>query len=269
MNTHGQPDMRRVGSEVVHLALGRLDYSDRQALEALFHYRQELRDSARDCKHPEATAARLQWWQQETAALLGGTPQHPVSVRLAPHCGERLWGAAALAPFLNVAALDLEQGTVIDDADFIVRSGDWLQWLKLAALAQHLDPKDLHGTLVALGHALSLGEVIAECGTDAARGRIRLPLTDLNRFHVTPASLLLGKPSEALTALLGFEVSRARCLLDQAHPGLPASSPFRELLVLARTVLDGLEQMQFDVLAQPLRLNPLRLWWRVQRLAWS
>ena len=58
---------------------------------------------------------------------------------------------------------------------------------------------------------------------DARRGRIYLPAEDLARFAVDPEAQLRGEDSPGLRALLAFETTRARALLEQGGALIPAT----------------------------------------------
>jgi phytoene synthase len=80
---------------------------------------------------------------------------------------------------------------------------------------------------VELGLALQLTNVLRDIAPDAARGRLYLPVEDLERFGVEEAQLLalardLGAPRPSgLDALLAFEAGRARSHYEAAARLLP------------------------------------------------
>lgn len=61
---------------------------------------------------------------------------------------------------------------------------------------------------------LQLANHWQDVASDAARGRLYLPLEDCARFGVDPEAVLRGEDSEALRRLLAFETARARKLLE-------------------------------------------------------
>ena len=75
-----------------------------------------------------------------------------------------------------------------------------------------------------LGEAFQLTNFIRDVAEDLDRGRIYLPLEDLERFGVSEDDLrrarVTGQPSPAVRALLDFEVRRALELYEDARPGL-------------------------------------------------
>jgi squalene synthase HpnC len=101
--------------------------------------------------------------------------------------------------------------------------------------------------------ALQLAEHWQDVGEDFRRGRVYLPLEDLERFGGGEAQLAAETPSAELKRLLAFEVGRARGLLEQGIP-LVRSLTGRARLAVAgyvgggRAALDEIEASGFDVL---------------------
>ena len=126
-----------------------------------------------------------------------------------------------------------------------------------------------------LGIAFQLTNIVRDVGEDARRGRIYLPQEDLARFGVASSALMAGKPSGDFTALMAFEVERARVWYDRALGKLPPEDRHAQRTGLAmaaiyRTLLDEIARDGYRVLDRRLALTPLRkLWiaWRTARRA--
>jgi len=121
-----------------------------------------------------------------------------------------------------------------------------------------------------LGQALQLTNIIRDVGEDAMRGRIYLPVNELQQFGVTAQDILNRKYSDRFTALMGFQAQRAQALYDQALALLPAADrraqkPGLMMASIYRALLAEIEGDQFQVLHQRISLTPLRKFW----LAWK
>ena len=87
-----------------------------------------------------------------------------------------------------------------------------------------------------LGVAMQLTNILRDVGEDARNGRCYIPREDLERFGLTYDHVLRGAigTNEQWTALMRFEIARARELYAQAMPGIaPACSrraPLRHCL---------------------------------------
>ena len=112
-----------------------------------------------------------------------------------------------------------------------------------------------------LGEAFQLTNFIRDVAEDLDRGRIYLPLEDLERFGVSEDELRLartsGQPSPAVRQLLAFEVRRALELYEDARPGLALvdtrSRPCLEAaFVLYRQILAEVVAADHNVFARRL-----------------
>ena len=111
-------------------------------------------------------------------------------------------------------------------------------------------------------------------GDDARRGRIYLPLNELQRFDVKAHELLKrDEPwgySERFTALMRFQAERAHATYDAAMALLPqadrvAQKPGLMMANIYRTLLREIEDQGFQVLHQRTSLTPLRKLWIATR----
>ena len=114
---------------------------------------------------------------------------------------------------------------------------------------------------VYLGKALQFTNILRDVKTDAARGRIYLPLSELKRFSVTEDEILNGQYSERYLKLAASVTARARDFYRLARETLPAED--RRSMVAAELMgsvywrlLQKLEANRFNVFgAQPLKLS--------------
>lgn len=165
----------------------------------------------------EARLARLADWERGLEAAASG--------EAAPHFAQRAAGEAIrelglpLAPFrslLRAFRQDLVETRYERFEDLLAYcrdSADPVGELVLRLFGQW-DPR-----LVPASNAICTGLQLVnhwqDVASDAQRGRIYLPLEDLTRFGVDPASIVAGRDTSALRSLLAFETSRARALLDR------------------------------------------------------
>jgi len=113
---------------------------------------------------------------------------------------------------------------------------------------------------VHLGKALQLTNILRDVRTDAERGRIYLPRTELRKFHVTEAEVLRHEYSDRFARLAASIAARARDFYRLARETLPPED--RRAMVAAELMgsvywrlLRKLEARQFNVLGpKPTRL---------------
>jgi squalene synthase HpnC len=105
---------------------------------------------------------------------------------------------------------------------------------------------------------LQLAEHWQDVGEDYARGRVYLPQEDLEAFGVAEEELGGDEPSDALERLMGFEVARARGLLEQGGTLVSELSGWARLAVSGyvgggKAALAAVEASGFRVLGEPPR----------------
>lgn len=116
-----------------------------------------------------------------------------------------------------------------------------------------------------LGEAFQLTNFIRDVAEDLQRGRVYLPLEDLDRCGVAVADLAPGPVSDPVRDLIRLEVARARELYARAAPGIAMLEPtsrdcVRTAYELYRGILDEVEQAGYDVLNQRVVVSrPRRL----------
>ncbi len=129
---------------------------------------------------------------------------------------------------------------------------------------------------VHLGKALQLTNILRDVKTDADRGRIYLPLEELNRFQVGEAEILQGTYSPRFRELAVSVASRAKHFYNLACATLPCED--RRNMAAAELMgsvywrlLEKLEAQEFNVFGpEPTRISKgqkilliLRTWMRI------
>jgi phytoene synthase len=108
---------------------------------------------------------------------------------------------------------------------------------------------------IALGIAMQLTNILRDVGEDVQRGRIYLPLEDLELFNYKETDLLNGVIDDRWRAFMRFQIQRARNYYTQAERGIRYLSrdsrlPVWTSLMLYRGILDAIERNSYDVFNQ-------------------
>jgi phytoene synthase len=111
-----------------------------------------------------------------------------------------------------------------------------------------------------MGNAMQLTNICRDVKEDWHRGRIYLPLEDLDRFGVSEldlADMAQGSPvTDNFRRLMGFEVERARAMYRQGEAGLGAlarDGTRQTAAVMARVyagILDAITRADGDVFSR-------------------
>jgi phytoene synthase len=113
------------------------------------------------------------------------------------------------------------------------------------------------------GLALQMTNILRDVREDAERGRVYLPVEDLERFGIAPEQLSARAPDERLRALFAHEAERARAFYREARPlerlVAPVGRPvLRAMVGIYRTLLDEIVRRDYDVLSRRVALSPWR-----------
>lgn len=242
----------------------------RRAITALYAFCREVDDTVDEATDDTVARTRLAWWRDEIDRLFSGRPQHPVAQALAPAITAYGLDRSRLLEIVDGMQMDLDQTRYLDFPNLR------LYCHRVAGVVGTLSAgifsptrRDLDAYAEALGVALQLTNIIRDVGEDARRGRIYLPIDDLQRFEVPAHQILASEHSERFAALMRFQAQRARGYYREAFEALPASArrEQRTGLIMAAiysTLLDEIERDGFQVLRQRVSLTPVRKLW----LAW-
>ncbi|WP_304458602.1 phytoene/squalene synthase family protein [Alicyclobacillus sendaiensis] len=111
---------------------------------------------------------------------------------------------------------------------------------------------DTFARAIALGIGMQLTNILRDVAEDLARGRVYLPVEDLQRFGVTAQHLADGHLHEGWQRLLRHYIALARDLYDYALPGVSHLAPAGRLPVALaavwyRAILRDIERHGGDV----------------------
>ena len=250
----------------------------RAAITAFYAFCREVDDVVDEVHDLGVAASKLAWWRSEVASAFAGAPTHPVMKALLPHAAAYSIEAAHLQAVIEGCQMDLEQTRYLDFP------GLARYCHKVAGVVGEVSANIFGRTQAAtvdyahrLGLAMQLTNIIRDVGDDARRGRIYLPVNELQRFDVKASELLLRQPpygySERFTALMRFQAERAHRTYDEALALLPeadrrAQKPGLMMAHIYRALLRAIEAEDFRVLHQRIALTPLRKLWIAMRTNW-
>ncbi|WP_425259747.1 presqualene diphosphate synthase HpnD [Rubrivivax sp. RP6-9] len=247
----------------------------RAAITAFYAFCREVDDVVDEVSDPSVAATKLAWWRKEVATAYAGRPSHPVMQALLPLAPDFGIEAGHLNAVIDGCQMDLEQTRFLDFAG-LSRYCHLVAGVvgEVAANIFGRSEADTVRYAHTLGRAMQLTNIIRDVGDDARRGRIYLPVSELQRFDVKASEILQrAKPwgySDRFTALMKFQAERAHATYDEALSLLPAvdRQPQKPGLMMAniyRTLLREIEAQGFQVLHQRTSLTPLRKLWIAAR----
>ena len=247
----------------------------RAAITAFYAFCREVDDVVDEVSDPSVAAAKLQWWRHEVAEAFAGRASHPVMQALMPSAAQFGIGPQHLNGVIDGCQIDLDQTRFLDFAG-LARYCHLVAGL-VGEVAANIFGRTQAATLQyahRLGLALQLTNIIRDVGDDARRGRIYLPVNELQRFDVKASEILKREApwgySDRFTALMRFQAERAHAAYDEALALLPESDrqqqkPGLMMANIYRTLLREIEHQGFQVLHQRTSLTPLRKLWIAAR----
>lgn len=247
----------------------------RAAITAFYAFCREVDDVVDEVSDPGVARGKLAWWQAEVAQSFAGQPTHPVMKALMPWTREFGLEHEQLLAVIRGCEMDLEQTRYLDFAG-LQRYCHLVAGVVGEVSARIFGQTETATTGYAhtLGLAFQLTNIIRDVGEDAMRGRIYLPMSELQQFDVKAREILDRQYSDRFRNLMRFQAERAHRLYDDALAQLPAADrraqkPGLMMASIYRTLLREIEHDGFQVLHQRVSLTPVRkLWlaWKVQAL---
>jgi 15-cis-phytoene synthase len=243
----------------------------REAITAFYAFCREVDDVVDDVTDPGVAQTKLAWWQTEVARAFAGQPQHPVMRALMPAAAAYGIEERQLRAVIEGCQMDLTQTRYLD-FPALERYCYLVAGIVGEVSARIFGQSEPRTTAYAhkLGLAFQLTNIIRDVGEDALRGRIYLPVSELQQFDVKAHEITKRTYSDRFRALMQFQADRAHRLYDEALALLPAEDrrsqkPGLMMASIYRTLLREIERDDFQVLHQRVSLTPVRKFW----LAWK
>ncbi len=245
------------------LAFILLPKQKRDAMSALYAFCREVDDVADNENAPtEKRRAQLSEWRDDVKrACENQLPQFAVNRELQPVIRQFHLPFGLFDELIKGCEMDLERNRYEDFEQlelYCHRVASVVGLLSIEIFG-YKNPAT-RDYAVYLGKALQLTNILRDVKTDAARGRIYLPLDNLRKFSVTPDEILQSRYSDRFRHLCEAVAARAKDFYRQAQKSLPHED--RQSMVAAELMgmvywklLEQLEREKFRVFDQPIRLS--------------
>jgi squalene synthase HpnC len=215
----------------------------REALAAVYAFARTADDFADEPAFDGRRERLLDGWETALGRCFDGRADHPVFVALREAVARF---ALEPRPFLDLLSafrqdVHVQRYATFDDVlDYCRRSADPVGRLVLRIL--RIDDPLARGWSDRLCTALQLANFWQDLSVDVPRGRLYLPLADLDRFAVPLADVLEQRPTRRVGALLRFELDRTAALFSAgfplvAHAGWPGGAYLAAVWAGGRSVV--------------------------------
>ncbi len=226
------------------------------ALYAFMRYADEIVDNP-GAISLEGQLAALEAFEEETLAAVGGERvPNPVLRAYANTVRVRGIDPEDIAAFMQSMKMDTRvfRYPTYGDLELYTYGSAAVVGLMMCRVVGVADKRaDAHAE--ALGTAMQLTNFLRDIGEDWGRGRVYLPLEDLERFGYAEEYLGEGVVDERFVALVRFEIRRTRELYALADEGMGYIPRGRRYpIVVARelyaAILDRIEAQGYDVFSR-------------------
>ena len=237
----------------------------RRAITAVYAFCREVDDVVDECTDASVARIKLAWWTKELHTLYQEhRAEHPVLQALQPHIGTFDLREAQFQAIIDGMEMDLDQSRYMDWPG--LRKYCWHVAGVVGQLSAQIFTYQSDRTPAyaeKLGLALQMTNIIRDVGDDARRGRIYLPIDDLQKHNVKAADILNSRESDDFRALMAFQTARARSLYREAADLLDeqdrrAQRPGLMMAAIYYTLLCEIEKDGWPVLSSRISLTPLR-----------
>ena len=243
----------------------------RSAITAFYAFCREVDDVVDDMKEISVASTTLGWWHGEIDRMASGVPSHPITQAMVKWIGTFQIPTQAFHDVIAGCEMDLAQNRYLDHTtlDRYCQLVAGIVGEVSARIFGYTDERTLAYARM-LGLAFQWTNIIRDVGEDAMRGRIYLPLSELQAHQVKVHEILNREDSTRFRALMESLARKNEALYEQAIAMLPRNDrrtqkPGLMMASIYRTLLREIVASDYPVLHQRIALTPLRKFW----LAWK
>jgi hydroxysqualene synthase len=233
----------------------------RKHIWAMFAFARVADDFADEPTYEGRRARELDRWEEMLLDAYRGKVEHPVFVALADTVKTLALPVTEFRALISGFRTDLDVrrfATFGELRSYTAQAAEPVGHLVLY-IGGYRSPQ-LHAYANDLATGLAFARLLQDVHADWERGRIYLPGEDLVHFGVSEADIASCSDSQAVGALVRYEVARTRALFERARPLVDAvgADLAVELALMwhgGMRILDKMAHTGRNLLAQPPRLS--------------
>jgi 15-cis-phytoene synthase len=235
------------------------------ALYGFARYADEIVDDLNSTLSDEEKASALKsWGDQVLADIKIGKSHDHIGAALVDTVNRFEIPLSYFEAFLKSMTMDLtitEYHTYEDLLEYVYGSAAVIG-LQMVPILGVLNP-DAYAAAEKLGIAFQLANFIRDVGEDLERGRVYLPITELQASGVTRQMLEDRVLTPQIKAALQFQIARVRQLQREATPGIAMLSPESRACIEAASelycgIVDEVEKINYEIFTKRAKTSTWR-----------
>ena len=241
-----------------------LPRAERRAIKDVYAFCRLLDDVVDEDQTGRNPYAELEYWRGEVEAIYQGIPTSEFGEQLLPSIEEFDLPKQPFLDLIDGMEMDLKwhsYQTFADLREYCYRAASTVGLICIEIFGY--ESARTREYAVNLGLALQLTNILRDLKEDTARGRIYIPVEDLERFGYSERDLRENLYNAPFIELMKYEYARARSYFEKAAGSLPDQdrpSMFAAEIMGAiyKELLDQIPAVQFDVLRNRLAVPKSR-----------
>ncbi len=194
-----------------------LSSDKRRAIEAVYAFSRLVDDAVDESASPEEAREKLARWEKELEDTYHGIPFHPVMKEIAWVQARFNIPKKYFEELLEGVEKDLDHHRYTDFEDLCQYTYGVASVVGLICMRIfEVEGDDAEEAAILLGRALQITNILRDIKNDAVRGRIYLPLKDLEKFSLREEDILQAHISVRTDSLVMYEISQVENIYQAA-----------------------------------------------------
>lgn len=250
-----------------------LPEDQRKAMTALYAFCREVDDVVDENLDEKVARKELVEWREHIRKLYEGELTHPVTIALADCLQSFSMQESHMQELIDGMEMDLDQQRYDSFKDlslycYRVASVVGLLSAEIFGYTNRKTQKYAHD----LGLAFQLTNILRDVKEDSERGRIYIPMDELERFRVPVEHLKMDVTSPEAQRLFKHQAERAQSYYDKAFGQLPEEDRYSQrtgliMSAVYHRILEEIESRDYALLEGEINISKSKKVWAAWQAA--
>lgn len=250
----------------LYYSLRNLNSEQRDQVVAIHAFYREMEDILMECQDHELAMIKFNWWRNEVAKLMTGSPDHPVMILLQQNLIDKENVQNILLNIID----GFEQSSI--SANFATFEDVVVHWMRTAGERELLlkelllnDEMISEEMIYQLMLILEIVNYLQHLRLYTRHDLVYFSMDELQQFNVTANMLHEYVTTEQIKNLLQHQVEKVnRAYAEMKKLSAKQRKELSHWIIrceIAYTILQEIQKSDFRVLENLIILTPLRYWW--------